>query len=297
MARFVPGSRSMKTQVGSPGYTAPEVFAGLYDEKCDIFSCGVMLYCMVCGRMPFKDDAQARGTSVAFASDDEDLSADVVALLRQCLNRDPLVRLSAPEVLESAWLRTPSTQGLMRSSMPAEDVFESLRSFTHLTDLEKRSLYHVAYNVEDAEVTEIREAFKRMDVDSDGVLTFEDLLANGREVSGSIANEAVVQHVGFSQSAGMEYTEFLAAMLHLRLDLPEMACRAAFRALDGDDDGSVSVHDIVKTSSPSSEDGRAASTAVDDEESVLSVESALSFEDFRALLAPKCKTMDGRPAC
>lgn len=46
----------------------------------------------------------------------------------------------------------------------------------------------------------------------------------------------------------MEYTEFLAAMLHLRDDLPETAYRAAFRALDCDDDGSISVHDIVRTS-------------------------------------------------
>jgi len=48
----------MKTTYGTPYYIAPEVINQRYDEKCDIWSVGVILYIMLSGKPPFngKDD-------------------------------------------------------------------------------------------------------------------------------------------------------------------------------------------------------------------------------------------------
>ena len=44
----------MQTRIGTPYYMAPEILKGdQYDERADLWSIGIMLFQLVCGRVPF----------------------------------------------------------------------------------------------------------------------------------------------------------------------------------------------------------------------------------------------------
>lgn len=48
----------LKTACGSPCYAAPEMIAGKKYQglRVDIWSCGVIIYALICGFLPFEDN-------------------------------------------------------------------------------------------------------------------------------------------------------------------------------------------------------------------------------------------------
>lgn len=47
------GRRQLSTACGTPPYSAPEIVLLNYDERVDIWSCGIILYVLLVGSMPF----------------------------------------------------------------------------------------------------------------------------------------------------------------------------------------------------------------------------------------------------
>ena len=102
----------MNQKFGTILYMAPEVLKGKYNEKCDIWSCGVICYILLCGYPPFNDkiDTQIiekiKKADLVFPSEEwSTVSQEAKDFVRKLLNPDPDVRPSATEALKHPWIR------------------------------------------------------------------------------------------------------------------------------------------------------------------------------------------------
>lgn len=102
----------MKETVGSPYYCAPEILNGEYNEKCDMWSIGVILYMMLVGKPPFDGPNEleiirsVKGGIVNFEILDElGIGDDAKDLLHELLCYEPEKRISAEKALQHGWIR------------------------------------------------------------------------------------------------------------------------------------------------------------------------------------------------
>ena len=51
-------TKKQNSIVGTPYYIAPEILKANYDQRCDIWSLGVILYILVTGNAPFAGNTE-----------------------------------------------------------------------------------------------------------------------------------------------------------------------------------------------------------------------------------------------
>lgn len=251
--RFVPGTDlAMKTKAGTPYYVAPQVLMGSYDEKCDVWSCGVIAYILLCGYPPFygdRDDEILRRVKKAeyeFPSPDWDnISSAAKDMIRKMLTFDPVKRPSAQEMLEHPWLvkeAAKATKGTI-----SRDLGNKLRLFRGTSKMKKVALTLIAQQLKDDELTELRETFIALDRNKDGMLSPTEIregLAK-HKVSIPADLEDVMRNLDTDGSGSIDYTEFIAATMSTKQYLKKEVMWAAFRIFDKDGDGVITKSELA----------------------------------------------------
>lgn len=115
----------LKTSCGSPNYAAPEVISGkLYaGPEVDVWSSGVILYVMLCGRLPFDDEfipALFKKISNGVYTLPNYLSSGAKHLLTRMLVVNPLNRITIHEIMEDEWFKQNIEEYLLPQDMNKE---------------------------------------------------------------------------------------------------------------------------------------------------------------------------------
>jgi len=104
-------NEGMSGVYGTAYYVAPEVLYGKYDEKCDLWSAGVILYMLLRGNPPFNGasdmhilEAVKKGEFSMEGGVWDDISEGAKDLVFNMLSLDPKDRISATDALAHRWI-------------------------------------------------------------------------------------------------------------------------------------------------------------------------------------------------
>ncbi|KAK2747964.1 Protein kinase [Myotisia sp. PD_48] len=114
----------LKTSCGSPNYAAPEVISGkLYaGPEVDVWSCGVILYVLLVGKLPFDDDyipTLFQKISAGKFFMPSYITSGASNLIKRMLQVHPVHRLTIPEIRQDPWFLKDLPDYLQA---PADDV-------------------------------------------------------------------------------------------------------------------------------------------------------------------------------
>jgi len=242
----------MTTKAGTPYYVAPQVLAGKYDHLSDLWSCGVIMYVILCGYPPFYGETDADvltkvrlGNFTFNAADWKNVSEDAKNLIRMLLKMNPRDRYTAEQALNHVWVKNKAPKAAnvaLQSSL-----VDNLRGFRSQNKLKKAALHIIAGQLGESQIKALRETFMALDENGDGLLTPNEMKeglakAGLKEIPPDL--QQIMEEVDADGSGVIDYTEFLAATLDRKAYIQEDVCWSAFRVFDRNGDGKISQAEI-----------------------------------------------------
>eukprot|EP01054_Gregarina_sp_Poly1_P009394 Gregarina_sp_Poly_1__9393@NODE_587_length_7368_cov_122_746473_g453_i0_p2_GENE_NODE_587_length_7368_cov_122_746473_g453_i0NODE_587_length_7368_cov_122_746473_g453_i0_p2_ORF_typecomplete_len679_score123_54Pkinase/PF00069_25/5e65Pkinase_Tyr/PF07714_17/1_1e38EFhand_7/PF13499_6/0_0011EFhand_7/PF13499_6/3_4e10EFhand_7/PF13499_6/1_2e14EFhand_8/PF13833_6/0_0048EFhand_8/PF13833_6/6_1e05EFhand_8/PF13833_6/0_012EFhand_8/PF13833_6/1e08EFhand_6/PF13405_6/0_0011EFhand_6/PF13405_6/4_5e06EFhand_6/PF13405_6/2_2e len=295
--------KKLKMQrAGTPHYMAPEMIKGNYDERCDLFSVGVIMHQLLTGVHPYyipgMDDEKSVELKILETVPSMTgpewtyVSPAAKDLCRSLLRRNPLKRLTAREALSHPWfdqVRT-TTSGLAHSLVSAS-VFEGLRSWQNQNKLKQAVVQLIARELSEKEICDLRRKFKALDKKKDGMISLDEVREAMRE-SGHHMVESDLQAM-FANMGGAQgrigWNEFLSALLCKRMMFQEKQLREIFKKFDVNNEGRVSVATLQKALKGTRKYGTLAADEVEDifAEIDKNKDGFLDFYEFVELMTPE----------
>mmetsp|Transcript_17482 Transcript_17482/g.29295 ORF Transcript_17482/g.29295 Transcript_17482/m.29295 type:complete len:685 (-) Transcript_17482:255-2309(-) len=272
---ITPGER-LTQKVGSCYYTAPEVLNGNYDHKCDVWSLGVLCFMLLSGSPPFfgktVDDVYAaiQTKEMSFADKKfKHVSNCCLDFMKRLFVRDIRYRIDTTEALNHPFITgaafypryasmktadfdPPTEQEILEHSSTLSagkynKIIDSLKIFATADPLTKITMEMVSHTLGSMEVQQFREEFQVIDCSHTGRLSRKDFIkAFSNCDAGDLRAlfEAVSVERAHGHGQDISYHEYVAAVMHDRVDVKSARMDLVFSFLDPDNEGSISAEGI-----------------------------------------------------
>ena len=241
-------NEKMNTKVGTAYYVAPEVLNGNYNEKCDIWSAGVILYILLSGEPPFNgpnDNViyhKIKKMEFDFPNEKwNNISIEAIDLIRKCICPEEY-RLSAKEVLNHLWFKI-----IDNNYFPFNYNVENVFKYTEYETFKKMILNFIAFRLNDDEVKDLKNLFYFFDCDKDGSISRNDLSEGFKKLNYDICEENInfiFNSIDIDNNGFIDYTEFLAASIDEKLYLDDKKLLDAYLFFDKNNTGKITKNDI-----------------------------------------------------
>ena len=250
--------RNHNELIGTAYYMAPEVVKGDYNEKCDLWSCGVIMYILLSGNAPFPGKSETEILNKISIGEFSfkhkifnNVSAEAKDLITQLLTYDPLKRIDARKALRHKFFSYQSDINIIDMNYRFE-VMTNLRNFKVEYKFQQAVITFITHNlIAKEEIQNLRKVFRLLDNNNDGRISKLELQKGFKDIIGEVLGELeitnIMKNIDCDGNGYIEYEEFLRATLDKNKLLTEDNLKMAFELFDINKKGEISADDIKST--------------------------------------------------
>jgi calcium-dependent protein kinase len=283
----------LSSVVGSPYYMAPEVINSEYNEKCDLWSCGVIMYILLSGNAPFEGNDEkevmrkiTKGKFSLNGPEWQDISEDAKDLIKSLLKYKPDERISAGMALQHPWIikHKNKEQGLL----PKLSVTNFLENVSFKQKLHRLTIAYLVHQMSaNQNIKNLRDFFKQMDSSGDGRLSLDEIRTGYKQFfTHSFSDQEcdeILKDLDQDRSGYIEFEEFLRATLKVETIVTEQNLKMAFGFFDKDKSGKLSAEEIkIILGNKNSHDNSQIKAIIDEVDT--NKDGQISFEEFKDLM-------------
>ena len=249
------GTEHCKGIFGTTLYMAPEVVKGEYNEKCDLWSCGIIMFILLSGGPPYDgtdDEIFKILKSVSIKLEGpmwEKVSLPAKDLLARLIDPNPNTRISASEACMHRWITQHA------ELVPKEDissVLTGIRSFKKTTKLKEAIHTFIISKIIDPKLfAKESKVFKILDTNKDGTISKNELtrvLATDTVPTeeAEMYADLIMEQVDSDRNGLIDYTEFLRATVKKSKVFTKENLLQAFKVFDQDGNGTIDIEELKK---------------------------------------------------
>ena len=242
--------------VGTSSYCSPEVINNLYDEKSDEWSCGVLMYILLCHDMPFKGRTEeeifenVKQYNVNFNREElKNISNKCMDLMKKLLNPNKDARITAAEALKHPFFTQQLDPKLILTRHKDLNILKKLIKIQkYQTILHKVVIGYCCYhNINKEEEKNLNELFHYLDKKGRKKLSLGDFKEGFKEAKIHISDYEIKEILKILDTDGskyIEYQEFLRALCDKGSLLNDKNLKIVFDVIDKDKKGYANINDL-----------------------------------------------------
>ena len=243
--------------VGSIYYIAPEVLEKRYNSKCDLWSCGVIMFILLTGVPPFGGNSNRVIVEKILKHDYDKTLLNKRCrackdLIAQLLERDITKRIRADGALKHRWFEIFKSKEIRVDVEPAviENCIKNLKKYKKASDIQEVALaYLVHNNPELKEVDNACKIFGIIDKKGNGKINKEELFDGLSAIyqSDKLKQDVddIFENLDVNNDLYLEYEEFVRAAIDKSIFLTENSLKFAFNFFDKSNKGEITVDDLI----------------------------------------------------
>ena len=238
--------RKLKGIIGTSIYCSPEVVDNLYDERCDEWSCGVLMYILLCGEAPFTGDTEeeifdkVKKCEYNFSNPAfKKVSKNCKDLIRRLLEPKKQYRITARDALRHPFFTESfDPNSAMTENTDLNYLKHIINPINYVSKFHETIIAFLCVNyISVDEENNLRKLFRYMDKEGKNSISKKDLKLTLEEIDIKVSDEElnkIFETVDENGTGFIEYQEFLRNACDIKTLLSEKNVKNVFHAICGD---------------------------------------------------------------